>query len=54
MIQRLSDHAHGEIEMTQTQINAAKIVLAKMVPDMTKNEHEHSGQVNIQIVKFAG
>ena len=33
-----SDHALGEVEMTATQINAAKIVLGKIIPDLARTE----------------
>ena len=35
---RLYKHAQGEIEMTQTQIKAAEILLRKMVPDLARTE----------------
>ena len=41
---RLEQHAKGEIELTQTQINAAKIVLSKVIPDL--KSVEHSGKVD--------
>jgi hypothetical protein len=53
IMERLGSHVDGSIEMSQTQIAAAKILLAKTVPDITKNEHEHAGQVTVNIVKFA-
>ena len=34
LLNRLFSHATGEIEMTQSQVNAAKIVIAKAIPDM--------------------
>ena len=45
LARRLFDHAQGKIEMTQTQINAAKILLNKLTPDLRskeiKGEMEH-------------
>ena len=35
---RLFKHAQGTIEMTQTQINAAKILLNKLAPDLRSTE----------------
>lgn len=34
LINRLISHANGEIELTATQINAAKIVIGKYIPDL--------------------
>jgi hypothetical protein len=38
LLKKLNSHAVGEIEMTQTQIAAAKILLAKTVPDLKQVE----------------
>jgi len=38
MMRRLLDHFEGKVELTRTQISAAKIVLAKLVPDLSKSE----------------
>jgi hypothetical protein len=35
---RLYDHVNGEIEMSNTQIKAAQILLAKLVPDLGRTE----------------
>ena len=34
LLNRLISHANGEIELTPTQINAAKIVIGKYIPDL--------------------
>ena len=34
LINRLISHANGEVEMTQSQVNAAKIVIGKSIPDL--------------------
>lgn len=34
LINRLISHANGEIEMTASQVNAAKIVIGKAIPDL--------------------
>lgn len=45
---RLQKHVAGEIEMQPTQINAARILLGKVLPDLKfeeqggKVEHEHT------------
>ena len=38
LINRLNSHAIGEIEMSQSQINAAKIVIGKTIPDLKSIE----------------
>lgn len=39
ILQRLDACAAGEIEMTPDQVQAAKIILAKMIPDLKAVEH---------------
>ena len=34
LLNRLISHANGECELTATQINAAKIVIGKYIPDL--------------------
>lgn len=36
---RLYQHALGEIEMSQSQIKAAQVLLAKLIPDLARTEH---------------
>lgn len=36
---RLYGHALGDNDMSQSQIKAAQIVLAKLVPDLNRAEH---------------
>lgn len=38
IMDRLCKHINGKIEMSPTQINAAKIVLGKTVPDIARQE----------------
>lgn len=38
LINRLNSHALGEVEMTQSQVNAAKIVIGKVIPDLKSIE----------------
>lgn len=38
LINRLCDHALGEIDMTQTQIRAAEILLNKTLPNLKASE----------------
>lgn len=43
IIDRLIKHINGTVELSTTQINAAKILLSKVVPDL--KAMEHSGEV---------
>lgn len=38
LLNRLNSFANGEIEMTQAQVNAAKIVIGKTIPDLKSIE----------------
>lgn len=38
VMNRLYSHITGELELTSSQINAAKIILSKMVPDLARTE----------------
>ena len=42
IIDRLHKHVDGEVEMSATQINAARILLAKVVPDQSSSQSSHS------------
>lgn len=39
LLDRLGKHVLGSIEMTPTQVQAARILLAKAVPDLKAIEH---------------
>jgi hypothetical protein len=38
LMARVLKHAHGEIEMTPTQLRAAEIYLKKTIPDVARTE----------------
>lgn len=38
LISNLTKHAHGERDMTQSQVKATQVLLAKVLPDMTSSE----------------
>ena len=38
LINRLQDHAFGEVDMSQTQLKAAEILLRKVAPDLARQE----------------
>ena len=42
---RLISHIKGEIELTPTQIQAANILLRKVVPDLAAISVDHQGQI---------
>jgi len=48
---RLSQHVNGEVEMSATQIQAAKILLAKVIPDLKAVEHsgEDGGPIKTKV-----
>lgn len=51
LINRLSDHALGMVEMTNSQVTAARILLDKVVsnaPTEVKQETELSGGIEIE------
>lgn len=39
LLNRLNSFANGEIEMTQAQVNAARVVIGKIIPDLKAVEH---------------
>lgn len=41
IMDRLMKHIEGSIEMSPTQVNAAKIVLGKIEPDLNKTNIQH-------------
>lgn len=46
LVKRLTDHALGLVEMTQSQVTAIQILLRKSLPDLSAIEH--SGQVDVR------
>lgn len=48
ILRRVQEHALGNLEMTQTQLKAAEILLRKAVPDL--RSIEHSGTVTNRYV----
>ena len=47
LLNRLISHVNGEIELSSSQVNAAKIVIGKYIPDL--KSIEHSGKVDGQV-----
>jgi hypothetical protein len=52
LLKRLNDHALGEngVEMTRSQIDAAKILLAKTIPDLKQVELSGDPDNPLQVV----
>lgn len=38
LINRLQDHVMGAVELTPSQVNAAKVLLGKVIPDLKATE----------------
>lgn len=55
LLNRLISHANGEIEMTASQVNAAKIVIGKAIPDLKSVEMtgEGGGPLVVEVIRFA-
>jgi hypothetical protein len=50
LLNRLIMHANGEIDMSQSQVNAAKIVIGKSIPDLKAMELSTDPENPIQTV----
>jgi len=50
LINRLIMHANGEVDMSQSQVNAAKIVIGKTIPDLKAIELSTDPENPIQTV----
>lgn len=56
LIRLLDEHAHGQREMSATQVQSAKILLDKSVsnaPTEIDQTTEHSGGINVIIKEWA-
>lgn len=49
LVNRLNSFANGEIEMSAAQVNAAKIVIGKVIPDLKAIEHSGSEEKPIKL-----
>lgn len=49
MMSRLEKHGQGEIEMTSSQIAAAKLYLSKTLPDLSSMQHTGDADKPIQV-----
>lgn len=55
LLNRLKSHANHEVEMSSTQVQAAKIYIGKFIPDLKAMEitGEGGGPLVIEVIKFA-
>lgn len=51
LLNRLNSFVNGEIELSPAQVNAAKIVIGKAIPDL--RAIEHSGEIKSQVLVSA-
>ncbi len=47
IVERLLAHIQGKVDMSSTQIQAARILLNKTMPDIKALEVEHTGNINL-------
>lgn len=54
LINRLQDHALGNVDMSSTQVRATEGLLKKVLPDLKQTEHtgEDGGPLTVQIIKL--
>ena len=45
LINRLTDHIHGKVELTASQVRSIEILLKKTLPDLQSIEQIHSGEI---------
>lgn len=56
LLNRLTDHAFGEVELSQSQIKAIEILLKKSLPDLTSvtlenGTDENGNKVGFQVIQ---
>ncbi len=44
LLNRLNSFVNGECELSQAQVNAARVIIGKAIPDL--KAVEHSGEIN--------
>lgn len=55
LLNRLQDHAAGKVEMKNSQVKAAEILLRKVTPDLaaTQLTGSEGGPMVLEVVRFA-
>jgi hypothetical protein len=51
IVRRLYDHVQGKCQLSQTQIQAAKLLLGKALPDLVNIAHSGAVEQNIRYVE---
>lgn len=55
LVKRLQDHALGKIEMTATQIDSAKFLINKRMPNPPEQKDVNlNGNLNVTIKRYGG
>lgn len=54
LLNRLTDHANGRVNMTQSQVLAARVVIGKAIPDLKAIEHsgKDGGPLTVTVKQF--
>lgn len=55
LINRISDHVHKGIKMSQTQLRGAEILLRKVLPDLSSTElaiDPEANKLTVQVIRF--
>lgn len=50
LLNRLTEHANGKVEMTQSQVNAAKVVIGKAIPDLKAIEVSGNAEAPLTLI----
>ena len=55
LINRLTDHALGDLELSNTQVRAIEILLKKSIPDLSAVKHkgDDGGSLSIVIKRYS-
>lgn len=51
LLNRLTDHVFGRVELNQSQVAAANILLKKSLPDLTQSDVNLGGNITVNVVK---
>lgn len=54
LVNRLTSHALGKVKMEATQVQAARVLLGKTLPDLQSVEHSTDPQKPVMVVQVDG
>lgn len=54
IVQRLQAHVLDDLELTQSQVNAARILLNKVLPDQRDMNLDVDGELTIKVMSYDG